>query len=119
MLAPSDFNQNIAVLLLNAEKPIIQMNDMQLHSEQQILWTFAARGPNLDCPIQGLFSERKPCQEVCQKQILPLLCRLNKGVPFDVFFATDYYNSPEGMKSENNRHALIKSYAQAGYFEGF
>ena len=119
MLAANNFNQNIAVLLLDGEEPIVQKNDMKFHSEQLILWALAEREPDSDCPILGLFSERKPCQEICQKQVLPQLCRVNNGVPFDVFFAIDYYNSPEGMRSENHRHELIRSYTQAGYFGGF
>ena len=114
MLAREDFNQNIAVLLLDAESPIIEKNGQGLHSEQQILWSLAERAIDFGCPILGLFSERKPCQEICQKLVLPQLCRENSRVPFDVYFAIDYYNSPGGMKSENNRSELIKSYAQAG-----
>jgi hypothetical protein len=117
MLARTAFNQNIAVLVLDGEDPIISENAMGFHSEQNIYWTMAKRGLRTDCPILGLFSERKPCQAICQKDILPQLCVLNAGVPFDVFFATDYYNSPEGKKSKNNRHEVIKSYAQAGYFK--
>jgi Xanthomonas XOO_2897-like deaminase len=119
MLAPKDFNQNIAVLLLDTGNPIIERNAKGLHSEQQLLWRLAETEMESGCPILGLFSERKPCPAICQPQVLPQLCRANSGVAFDVFFAIDYYNLPEGMKSENNRHELIRSYAQAGYFEGF
>jgi hypothetical protein len=116
---PSHFRQNVAVLVLDGEPPIIRTNEMQFHSEQQILWTLVNRDLTSDCPIIALFSERKPCQEICQRQILPQLCRINGGVPFDVYFATDYYNSAAGIRSDNNRHALVTSYAQAGYFDGF
>ncbi len=119
MLGQTDFNQNVAVLMLEGKPPIIEMNEMNFHSEQQIVWRLIRRGIDSGCPILGLFSERKPCQEICQRQVLPQLCRLNSGAPFDVFFATDYYNSPEGVRSQNNRHALIRSYAEAGYFEDF
>jgi hypothetical protein len=119
MLDRSDFNQNIAVLLLEGGQTIVSENDMGFHSEQNILWTLQKRASTLvsDCPIVGLFSERKPCQQICQKQVLPELCVMNKGVPFDVFFAIDYYNAPEGKRTENNRHELIKSYSEAGYFK--
>jgi hypothetical protein len=118
MLAQYDFNQNVAVLLLDSGTTIIERNADRLHSEQQIVWTMAERAIDSGCPILGLFSERKPCQEICQKQVLPQLCRANSEVPFDVFFAIDYYNSPAGIKSENHRNELIKSYTQAGYFKG-
>ena len=79
MLMPRDFNQNIAVLLLDGGRTVIKPNGM-LHSEAEILLTLAKRGieSDLDCPIIGLFSERKPCQQICQKDILPRLCRINK-----------------------------------------
>jgi hypothetical protein len=48
---------------------------------------------------------------------LPGLCRLNSGVAYDVYFAIDYYNSPGGMRSENNRSELIRRYVMAGYIE--
>ena len=89
MLARSHFNQNVAVLVLEGGKVIAQKNDMGFHSEQLILWTLAEMGIDSDCPILGLFSERKPCQEICQKDVLPSLCRINNGVPFNVYFATD------------------------------
>jgi hypothetical protein len=119
MLGQTDFNQNVAVLVLEGKPPIIETNEMNFHSEQQIVWRLLRRGIDSGCPILGLFSERKPCQEICQRQVLPQLCRLNSGVPFDVFFATDYYNSSEGIRSQNNRHAVISSYALAGYFGDF
>jgi hypothetical protein len=116
LLGRYDFNQNVAVLLLEGQKPIIKENTQGLHSEQQIVLTFAKRKIASGCPILGLFSERKPCSNICQP-LLPPLCRANDGVPFDVFFAVDYYNSPAGMKSKNNRSELIKSYTEAGYFK--
>jgi hypothetical protein len=119
LLERQHFNQNIAVLLLEGGTSIIERNSQGFHSEQLILWTLAERAIEAGCPILGLFSERKPCQEICQRLVLPQLCRVNSGVPFNVYFAIDYYNSPAGKKSENNRNELIKSYAQAGYFQGF
>lgn len=119
LLEPQHFNRNVAVLVLDGSPPIIQENDMHFHSEQLVYWALQRKGADAGCPILGLFSERKPCQEICQKDILPGLCRLNEGVPYNVYFATDYYNSPHGQKSENNRHAVLMSYVQAGYFKGF
>ncbi|HWP45367.1 MAG TPA: hypothetical protein VNO14_19145, partial [Blastocatellia bacterium] len=115
MLGQYDFNQNVAVLLLEDEAPIIEKNAAGLHSEEQIIWKLEKRSLYSDCPILGLFSERKPCPDRCQKHALPRLCSINNGVPFGVFFAIDYYNSSEGMKTDKHRHELIKSYHQAGY----
>jgi len=120
MLERFDFNQNIAVLFYQRKgQPggeIIRENVSGLHSEQRIYWVLENMGFNSDCEftILGLFSERKPCQERCQT-LVRQLCRFNKGVPFPVYFAIDYYNLPEGQKSEQHRHELIGSYLRAGY----
>jgi hypothetical protein len=116
LLERNAFNQNIAVLLLENGEPIVERNEEGLHSEQRLSWQLKDRSFSSDCPIVALFSERKPCSSVCQKTVLPQFCRINNHVAYDIFFVIDYYNSPEGVKSENNRHELIKSYSRAGYF---
>jgi hypothetical protein len=116
LLGQYDFGQNIAVLQLEEGPPIIEINKDKLHSEQRIVWRLQNLRLGSDCPILGLFSERKPCQEICQKTVLPYLCQRNSNVPFDVCYAIEYYNSSEGIKTDNNRHELIKSYSDAGYY---
>jgi hypothetical protein len=115
LLGREAFSQNIAVLMLDGEPPIVEKNDQSFHSEQLLLWKLLARGIKSDCPIIGLFSERKPCQDICQKDILPALCRINHGVPFDVYYVIEYYNSSEGIKTGNHRHELLAEYYGAYY----
>ena len=115
LLKRHHFGQNIAVLLMEGGKTLIERNESGLHSEQRLLWKLVESGVVSGCPIIGLFSERKPCQVICQPFILPQLCRMNSGVPYDVYYATEYYNAPGGVRSENNRHEMIKSYINAGY----
>jgi hypothetical protein len=120
LLQRKHFNLNIAVLVLKGAPPIIEASEQAFHSEQLIAWKLKAELPAITrvgstCPILGLFSERKPCTKVCQPQVLPELCRMNQGVPFDVYYATEYYDDPRGLKTHNNPSSVLKSYVGAGY----
>jgi hypothetical protein len=116
-LARSAFRRNLAVLVLDGAPPIIESSDDSFHSEQLILWRLESRGIGRGCPIRALFSERKPCQRICQKDVLPRLCRLNQGRPFDVFYAAEYYRDDEGVNTTNNPGSVITSYLEAGYIQ--
>jgi hypothetical protein len=117
LLGREAFNANYAVLVLEGSPPIIAASADAFHSEQQVLWNLQSRLATLPgCPIRGLFSERKPCTTICQSQVIPALCRINQAVPFDVYYATDYYKGDStAHDTKANSSRVMESYVRAGY----